>query len=501
MKLAIVVAVALVSLVATVASKPDKLVCYYGGWVVYRPGDGKYDIENIDPNLCTHVIYSFVGLDTSGEIKVLDPWIDLPDNWGKDGFGRFNSMKKINPDLKTLIAIGGWNEGSVKYSETFAIPAKRAVFVKSSVDFLKKYNFDGLDLDWEYPNQRGGKPEDVDNFSKLLQELRVEFDKYGYLLTAAVAAAETSFTQSYDVPKLGQYLHFINIMTYDFHGAWEKETGLNSPLYMSKIEEGTSFAGFNTDASIQAWMKYGAPASKVILGVGLYGRSFTIIDQNCITPRCPTSGPGAAGQFTREAGMLGYNEICLAEAGAKKMWDDEAQVPYMSWGNQWVGYDDERSAKLKVDYIKKYNLGGGMVWSVDTDDFHGKCGKGKNPLMTVLNRELGITQSGTTTPDPITTTTEDPGTGPTEEPGTTEEPTTTTTPAPTAPPPTPSPTDVCKFEGFNRDPYDCAVFYRCWIYEGQYEYMKFECGPGLWFDPDLIVCNFPSAVDCTPQTP
>ena len=90
------------------------------------------------------------------------------------------------------------------FFQTFRDPSKIAVFVQSAVNFVRTHGFDGLDLDWEYPNQRGGEPHDVDNFSSLLKELREEFDKYGYLLTAAVAAAESSFTQSYDVPKLGQ---------------------------------------------------------------------------------------------------------------------------------------------------------------------------------------------------------------------------------------------------------------------------------------------------------
>jgi len=103
---------------------------------------------------------------------------------------------------------------------------------------VKKYNFDGFDLDWEYPNQRGGKPEDVQNYISLLKELRTEFDKHDLILSAAVAAAETSASLSYDIPAMSKYLHFINIMAYDLHGAWEKVTGHNAPLYPRKDESG-----------------------------------------------------------------------------------------------------------------------------------------------------------------------------------------------------------------------------------------------------------------------
>lgn len=102
----------------------------------------------MDPYLCTHYIYTFAGLGYDNRIRSLDPWNDLKDNYGKGAFERFTGLKKINPRLKTLIAIGGWNEGSIKYSAMAADPNARSTFVKSTVDFLKLYNFDGLDLDW-----------------------------------------------------------------------------------------------------------------------------------------------------------------------------------------------------------------------------------------------------------------------------------------------------------------------------------------------------------------
>ncbi|CAL4096923.1 unnamed protein product [Meganyctiphanes norvegica] len=138
------------------SSTNPKVVCYYGSWSVYRNGIGKFDVENIDVNLCTHIIYTFAGLDESTSmIKVLDPWNDLPDNWGKNAYGRFTGLKAQNPELKTLLAIGGWNEGSMKYSKMATDPEKRAVFIQSAVELLLKHNFDGLDMDWEYPALRG----------------------------------------------------------------------------------------------------------------------------------------------------------------------------------------------------------------------------------------------------------------------------------------------------------------------------------------------------------
>ena len=105
------------------------MVCYYGSWSTFRWGNGKFDVENIDPFVCSHLIYTFAGLGSNGTIISLDPYNDLYDEWGKGAFERFTGLKKRNPALKTLIAIGGWNEGSLKYSQ-----------VRSSVQLISQVN-------------------------------------------------------------------------------------------------------------------------------------------------------------------------------------------------------------------------------------------------------------------------------------------------------------------------------------------------------------------------
>nr|CAD7429083.1 unnamed protein product [Timema monikensis] len=142
-----------------------RVVCYFGSWAVYRPDNGKFDVEDIDPSLCTHLIYGFAGLGESNSIKALDSWNELPDDYGKgeyrvmflsDAFGRFVKLKAISPQTKVMLAIGGWNEGSSKYSDMASTASNRQQFADSVVAFLTKYGFDGLDVDWEYPAQRGG---------------------------------------------------------------------------------------------------------------------------------------------------------------------------------------------------------------------------------------------------------------------------------------------------------------------------------------------------------
>jgi len=211
-------------------------MCYFGSWAVYRPGKGKFSVENIDPDLCTHVIYAFAGLGYDHRIRVLDPWNDLRDNYGRGACERFANLKKINPNLKTLIAIGGWNEGSIKYSYMASSESSRKTFVQSVVEFLEKFNFDGLDFDWEYPAARGGKPDDKKNYILLLKELKEAFKPKRFLLTAAVPAGKRFIDHGFDIKSMSKHLDYINVMCYDYHGGWENKTGHNAPLY-SRPEE------------------------------------------------------------------------------------------------------------------------------------------------------------------------------------------------------------------------------------------------------------------------
>ena len=195
----------------TIAGHEKMVVCYWGTWANYRPGQGKFVASDVDGSLCTHLIYSFAGLDTSTwSIKTLDAWLDLEDNYGLRGFKKATDLKISNPHLKVMIAIGGWNEGSEKYSQMARDDEKRSKFVNSTLEFLRQHQFDGLDLDWEYPGKRGGSAADKKNFIKLVKELREAFDEDKFLLTAAIGAAKGTIDVSYDVSAMYKYLDFVN---------------------------------------------------------------------------------------------------------------------------------------------------------------------------------------------------------------------------------------------------------------------------------------------------
>nr|AKP18004.1 chitinase 6 [Eriocheir sinensis] len=340
-------------------------------------------------------------------MKSLDPQYDFT----KRALERFVDKKSLNPRLKVLLAVGGWTEGSTKYSAMAASPATRQAFIKSAIKFIEDNGFDGLDLDWEYPANRGGKPEDKENFVTLVKELRKEFSPRGWMLTAALAAGKSTIETAYDIDDLAEELDFMHIMAYDYHGKWDGRTGHNAPLY-SRDDEPEEEKSLNVDATIKLYLSSGAPPNKLVLGLGLYGRTFLLRDPVNPGISAPSHSTAFAGQYTREDGFLGYNEICEKQTTEKGLWQivwqKAHQVPYMFRNDMWVGYDDDISLSLKAAYAQQLGLGGVMIWSIDTDDFTGSCSQNgiKYPMLRAINQALSAhvdkrpTDTTTSTIDP-----------------------------------------------------------------------------------------------------
>ena len=283
-------------------------MCYFTNWAWYRPGIGKYLPENIDPNLCTHIIYGFTVLDSDQMIiKIHDSWADI-DN---DFYGRVAAYKAKG--IKVLVALGGWNDSAGdKYSRLVNNPTARKKFIKQALTFVEKYGFDGLDLDWEYPvcwqvDCNRGPSSDKEAFSSFVRELSNEFRPRNLLLSAAVSPSKRVIDHGYEVPTLAKYLDWIAVMTYDFHGYWEKKTGHVAPLY---YYPGDEFDYFNANFSMRYWIEKGAPPERLVMGIPLYGQSFTLSSAETKGLQAATSGPGEAGQFTRAAGFLAFYEVC-----------------------------------------------------------------------------------------------------------------------------------------------------------------------------------------------
>lgn len=149
--------------------------------------------------------------------------------------------------IKVLVAIGGWNDSADdKYSRLVATSSSRARFISHVVQFIEKYGFEGLDLDWEYPvcwqvDCKKGPASDKESFSLFVKELSETFKPKGLLLSSAVSPSKRVIDEGYDVPTLAKYLDWISVMTYDFHGQWDKKTGHVAPLYKHPLDWETTF--------------------------------------------------------------------------------------------------------------------------------------------------------------------------------------------------------------------------------------------------------------------
>lgn len=175
-------------------------------------------------------------------------------------------------------------------------------------------------------------------------------------------------------------------MAYDFHGKWERETGHNAPLYAPSSDSEWR-KQLSVDNAAKIWVNMGTPREKLIIGMPTYGRSFTLSNTGKHGPNSPATGGGKQGEYTKEAGFLAYYEICeMLLNGAVYVWDDEMKVPYLVDGDQWVGFDDEKSIRHKMRWIKENGYGGAMAWTVDMDDFSGNiCGGNvKYPLIGAM---------------------------------------------------------------------------------------------------------------------
>ncbi|KAI0699251.1 glycoside hydrolase [Cytidiella melzeri] len=371
------------------------------------PGSGKYSIRRgiygrkYPPSLIpvqdlTHILYAFANLKAdTGEVVLSDTWADQEihypgDSWsdtGKNLYGNFKAIYKLKKEhrhLKVILSIGGWT-----YSNNFhpivVNSQLRAGFVVSAIRLVEDNGLDGLDIDYEYPQNE----QQARGYVDLLRELRHGLDeyaqrkgaKYKFLLTIAAPCGPDSYKKLL-VREMDQYLDFWNMMAYDFAGSWDKVANHQANVFGGPM---------NASEAIGYYISHGVPRDKIIMGIPLYGRSF----MNTDGPGTPFQG---IGQGSWEQGVYDYRALPLPGSEVHLDSYSKASFSYNPRTKEMVSYDSEEVGRWKGEWIRKEGLGGSMFWELSGDkgserkEMEGGPGKDPQPgrsLVAVVQEAMG----------------------------------------------------------------------------------------------------------------
>ena len=364
-----------------------EIIGYYASWLMYQRG-GAVVPESIDYSKYSIINFSFFYPDSMGNITGTDPWADTlllrgKINWSKPQPAYYPNTSLVDFahlwGVKLMVSIGGWTL-SDNFPAIAADPARCAHFASECVRVIKQFQFDGIDIDWEYPcyEEHSGRPEtDREGFTRLMRAIRDSIDAYGekvgqdYLLTAAFGAQDIRM-QCIDYQEITTFMDYVNMMTYDMNGTWSSEANHNSPLYSPEVGDQSSL-----DQTYKLLTeKYGVHPSKINLGVPFYGRTLRGFEGE---PKLFGKHKGKTDdiRFSLHEGSPTSFQIMLEKPdGFKEFWDDVSKVPYLInyKDSSFVSYDDPKSIRMKAQYIVDKKCAGAIIWDLTNDYIEKKPG-------------------------------------------------------------------------------------------------------------------------------
>jgi chitinase len=339
---------------------------YYPRWENFHP-------ETLPLDKLTHIIFSFA--------KVIGNEMKFENDSTAIMLIKLVDQKKKHPHLKVMIACGGWG-GSGGFSEMARSVENRKKFVESVVRFIKEYKLDGLDIDWEYPGMTGiGNPyipEDKENFTSLMRELKEAMNEIGkdQDLTFAAAGWERFFDHV-ELDKVMPYVTFMNIMSYDLAGGedpytahhtnlgWVKMKDIEGTPAVTKIlEEGDSTKPWSAEKIISFCMGKGVKPGQIVIGAAFYGKGWKGV---------PPENNGLyqlnRGQWTGSGRYSSIREKYEDKNGFVRHWDSIAKAPFLynARDSVFVSYEDTVSIRLKTEFAINTGLGGIMFWQLGSD--------------------------------------------------------------------------------------------------------------------------------------
>ncbi|MGW8375894.1 chitinase C-terminal domain-containing protein [Actinacidiphila sp. SB3-2] len=462
-----------------------RTIGYFTGWRTGKDGQPAYLASDIPWDKVTHLNYAFAHVGKDNRISVgadgeknpatgmtwpgvagaeMDPALPY-----KGHFNLLNKFKKQHPDVKTLISVGGWAETGGYFGEdgkrvdsggfySMATNADGSVnaagidaFADSAVDFVRKYGFNGVDIDYEYPTSMkdAGNPLDwplangrraglVKGYATLMKALREKLDRAGaadgrhYLLSVA-APSSGYLLRGMETYQVQKYLDYVNIMSYDLHGAWNEHVGPNAALFDDGKDSELAGAGvyttsqyggigyLNTDWAYH-YFRGSMPAGRINIGLPYYTRGFKNVTGGTdgLWGRAPaTECPAGSGLTKCGDGAVGIDNLWHdkdtngkeSPAGSNPMWhaknlekgvvgdyakqygfpadtkltgtyarkyDATLKSPWL-WNAEkkvFLSTEDEQSVGAKADYVADRGIGGAMIWEL-AGDYEWNAAKGQ----------------------------------------------------------------------------------------------------------------------------
>lgn len=346
--------------------------------MAYYVPERDFKPEELPVEKLTHIIYSFTHV-IDGEMKFGKPEIAGPK------LEALVKQKKRNPDLKVMIACGGW--GADGFSDMALTEENRSKFIDSASEFIQKYQLDGIDMDWEYPGISGAgtkaRKEDTQNFSALMKGLRGMLDTFDTpkILTFA-SAGWKRYYDHIELHEVMKYADYTNVMTYDQVSGVSEYTGHHTPLGEVRSEDitGTPFHNYldslyrtggnpdphprSTQKIVDFLIEEGVDPKQIVIGAAFYGRAWKNVP------------PENNGLYQKSGGIhvgwLAYHQIRKSyepDPGFQRYWDETAKAPFMynSTDSIMLSYDDTVSVSQKTTYAIEKGLGGIMFWELGND--------------------------------------------------------------------------------------------------------------------------------------
>lgn len=357
---------------------PPVVACFVNSSAFEREDAARFSVDDIPCQMCTHIVYSyFTANPNTGEI------ISNRSIYGdtEGDLKELYCLKKKDPKLKLLLSFDNGKAAADVPTAFLSDRTKLKAFVDSVVRQLLKFGFDGLNIHW-------GARKECDPLKKLLKELKKTFDKYDFLLTITLPAC--SLDCSIYKKRIAKLVDYVLLSTFHYKPSHVGKVDVPSAPFTRHFEQP---GGENSEDCLGKWVTESIPTHKLVFGLSFLGASYTLADPNKheLLSEVSSSNPlGKPGEFTKTPGRLGYFEICLYIKNENYTldWSRPSNAPYAYKSDQWIGFDDDRSFRQRISFVKGNRLGGVFLWSLDLDDYRGNCGP-KYPLLTAIDTFLG----------------------------------------------------------------------------------------------------------------